>query len=50
MADVCVLTVDGLPAVSLKPNEIYRIGKQVGFEICIADEVSLSGKCYNLTI
>ncbi|XP_017023123.1 mediator of DNA damage checkpoint protein 1 isoform X1 [Drosophila kikkawai] len=38
MADVCVLCVDGLPAIPLKPNEIYRIGKQKGLEICIAGE------------
>ncbi|KAH8255224.1 hypothetical protein KR038_006449 [Drosophila bunnanda] len=38
MADVCILCVDGLTAVPLKPNEIYRIGKQAGLEICIADD------------
>ncbi|XP_020814459.1 LOW QUALITY PROTEIN: uncharacterized protein LOC110188883 [Drosophila serrata] len=38
MTDVCVLCVEGLPAVPLKPDEIYRIGKQAGLEICIADD------------
>nr|XP_044250485.1 mediator of DNA damage checkpoint protein 1 [Drosophila takahashii] len=37
MADVSLI-VEGLPAVLLKPDTIYRIGRKKGLEISIADE------------
>ncbi|KAH8349662.1 hypothetical protein KR084_003787 [Drosophila pseudotakahashii] len=37
MADVSLI-VDGLPAVLLKPDTIYRIGRNKGLEISVADE------------
>ncbi|XP_016966390.1 mediator of DNA damage checkpoint protein 1 [Drosophila biarmipes] len=37
MADVS-LAVEGLPAIPLKPDIIYRIGRKKGLEISVADE------------
>ncbi|XP_037719538.1 uncharacterized protein LOC119553294 isoform X2 [Drosophila subpulchrella] len=37
MADVS-LVFDGLPAILLKPDTIYRIGRKKGLEISVADE------------
>jgi len=38
MADVS-LVFDGLPAILLKPDIIYRIGRKKGLEISVANEV-----------